>query len=355
LGIIPQQNWAFLASAAFGVTTEHDPSNDTEEVFASSEMIKAGMIVGPRLYSTGTILYGAEGNFKAVINSLDDARSHLRRLKAVGAFTVKSYNQPRRDQRQQIIQAGRELQMMVVPEGGSTFYWNMTHILDGHTGIEHSLPVSPLYKDAVRLFAESGVGYTPTLVVSYGGLMGENYWYMHTKVWDNKRLLSYVPRALIDARARRRMMIEDNDWNHILNSAGVKSIVDAGGKAQLGAHGQMQGLGAHWELWSFVQGGMTPMEALRCATLWGAQYIGLDRDLGSLEPGKLADLIVMEKNPLENIRDSESIRYVMLNGRLYDASTMNELGNHPHQRSPFYWEGGRDPGTVGELWQEDLD
>ncbi|MFN0156729.1 MAG: amidohydrolase family protein [Bacteroidota bacterium] len=347
IGITPEQNWAFYANVAFGVTTEHDPSNDTEEIFASSEMIKAGLTVGPRLYSTGTILYGAEGSFKAVVNSLDDARSHLRRLKAVGAFSVKSYNQPRRDQRQQVIQAGRELQMMVVPEGGSTLFWNITQILDGHTGIEHSLPVSPLYKDVVTLFGRSGVGYTPTFVVSYGGLMGENYWYANTKVWENERLLTYVPRTIIDGRSRRRTLANDDDWNHIDNAKSAKAIVDAGGKAQLGAHGQLQGLGAHWELWSFVQGGMSPMEAIRCATFNGAYYIGMEKDLGSLEPGKLADMIVMEKNPLDNIRNSESITHVMLNGRLYDAATMNEVGTRAKSRAPFFWEGGMDPGAVG--------
>ena len=108
-------------------------------VFANSELIKAGVMTGPRLYSTGGILYGAEGSAKAIVNSLDDAMSHLRRLQAVGAFSVKSYNQPRRDQRQQIVEAARALKMMVVPEGGSTFFWNMSMILDGHTGIEHSI------------------------------------------------------------------------------------------------------------------------------------------------------------------------------------------------------------------------
>ena len=346
IGITPQQNWAFYASAAFGVTTEHDPSNDTDEIFASSELVKAGEVVGPRIYSTGTILYGAEGSFKAVVNSLDDAKSHLRRLKAVGAFSVKSYNQPRRDQRQQIIQAGRELQMMVVPEGGSTFFWNMTMILDGHTGIEHSLPISPLYKDVITLFSKSQTQYTPTLIVTYGGLMGENYWYSNTKVWENERLLTFVPRGIIDARSRRRMKVEDDDWGHIENAKAAKVLFDAGTRVNLGAHGQLQGLGAHWELWMFVQGGMTPMQVIRCATLNGAQYLGLDGDIGSLEPGKLADLIVMDKNPLENIRNSESIRYVMLNGRLYDAATMNEIGGKERKRVPFYWEGGMDPGAV---------
>ncbi len=353
IGIQPQQNWAFYASLAFGVTTEHDPSNDTEEVFASSELLKAGMVVGPRLYSTGTILYGAEGSFKAVINSLDDAKSHLRRLKAVGAFSVKSYNQPRRDQRQQVIEAGRELRMMVVPEGGSTFFWNMSMILDGHTGIEHSIPVSPLYKDVITLFSKSKTGYTPTLGVSYGGLMGENYWYSRTRVWENERLLKYVPRSIVDSRSRRRMMVEEDDWNHIDNARAAKMLADAGTKVQLGAHGQLQGLAPHWELWMFVQGGMTPLQAIRCATLFGAEYIGLDKDLGSLEPGKLADLIVMDKNPLENIRNSESIHYVMKNGMLYEAETMNQIGNQPVKREQFYWEGGKDPGAV--TTEADLD
>ncbi len=336
--ITPQSHWGYYVNLAFGVTTAHDPSSNTEEVFANSELLKAGLMTGPRLYSTGTILYGAEGSFKAVINSFDDAMSNLRRLKAVGAFSVKSYNQPRRDQRQQIIEAARNLHMMVVPEGGSTFFWNMGMILDGHTGIEHSIPVSPLYKDATTLLAKSKTGYTPTLIVSYGGLWGENYWYMSTRVWEDDRLLKFTPREIVDSRSRRRLMAEEDDFNYIDNAKAVKTTLDAGAKVQLGAHGQLQGLGAHWELWMFVQGGMTPLEAIRCATLYGAQYIGLDHDVGSIESGKLADLIVMDKNPLDNIRNSESIRYVMKNGRLYDGSTMDEIGNHNVKRGKFYWE-----------------
>ena len=336
--LTPQTNWRYYANLAFGVTTSHDPSSNTEMVFSNSEMIQAGLMVGPRLYSTGTILYGAEGSFKAVVNNFEDAMSHLRRLKAVGAFTVKSYNQPRRDQRQQIIEAARALKMMVVPEGGSTFFWNMNMVLDGHTGIEHSIPISPLYNDCLQLISKSKTGYTPTLIVTYGGIMGENYWYMKENVWENERLLRFTPREVVDSRSRRRTMASDDDFFYIEHSKTAKKIVDLGGKVQLGAHGQLQGLGAHWELWMLVQGGMTPMEAIRCATLYGAQYIGLDNDLGSLEPGKLADLIVMEKNPLEDIRNSESISHVVKNGRIYDAHTMDEIGNHPKKREIFYWE-----------------
>ena len=336
--IIPQQNWALYAGLTFGVTTTHDPSNDTSQIFAASEMAKAGMITAPRIFSTGTILYGATGSFKAEIESLEDAQAHLRRMKAVGAFSVKSYNQPRRDQRQQILTAARELEMMVVPEGGSLFQHNLTMVVDGHTGIEHSIPVARIYSDVLQLWPKTKVGYTPTLVVGYGGLWGENYWYQKTNVWENERLMTFVPRQFVDPSSRRRTMVPDDEFNHISNALICKQLLDAGGRIQVGAHGQREGLGAHWEIWMLVQGGMTPHQALRAATLDGARYLGLDADLGSLQPGKLADVLVLEKNPLDNIRGSQEIRFVMVNGRLFDARTLNQIGNHPKEREKFFFE-----------------
>lgn len=337
-GITPQQDWNYYANLAFGVTTSHDPSSNTEMVFSQSEMLKAGNLIGPRVYSTGTILYGADGDFKAVINNIDDARSHLRRLKAVGAFSVKSYNQPRREQRQQIIEAARELQMEVVPEGGSTFFTNMNMIIDGHTGIEHAIPVWPVYKDVKAFWNGSKTAYTPTLIVSYGSQFGENFWYDRTEVWKNERLLNFTPQFIIDARSRRRTTAEYGDYGHIEVSKAVKQINDGGTKVNLGAHGQIQGLGAHWELWMLTQGGMSPLQAIRCATINGASYLGMDKEIGSLEVGKLADMVILNDNPLVDIHNSEKINYVMVNGRLYDAYSMNEVGNREKARLAFWWQ-----------------
>ena len=336
LGILPQQSWPLLANLAFGVTTIHDPSADTKTVFAEAEMSATGAMLGPRIFSTGTILYGAEGGFKAVVDSLDDARSHLARMKAWGAKTVKSYNQPRREQRQQIIVAAREAGMMVVPEGGSTFFHNLTHIFDGHTTVEHALPVAPLYDDVLTAFSRSGTAYTPTLIVGYGGLWGENYWYHHTDVSKNERLLAFSPRAVIDQRALRRPMAEEEDYNHIDLAKSAAEIWRRSGRAELGAHGQIQGVGAHWEMWMFAQGGLSPHETLKVATIGGARALGMDGDIGTIEKGKLADLVFYapENDPLQDIRRSENHAWVMKGGRLFDAMTLDQILPEAKKRPP---------------------
>lgn len=339
-GQSPQKEWSYYANLAFGITATHDPSSNTEMALSQSEMVKSGRMVGPRIFSTGTILYGADGDFKAVINNFEDAEFAIKRTKAFGTFSVKSYNQPRREQRQQIIKAARENDIMVYPEGGSTFYHNLTMILDGHTSIEHNIPVAPLYEDVLQLWAASKTANTPTLIVNYAGMSGENYWYQTTKVWENEHLLKYTPRSIIDSRARHRTMVplEEYDNGHILTSKSLKDLVDRGVKICVGGHGQLQGLGMHWEMWMLHQGGMTNYEVLRAATIHGAEYIGMGHDLGSLEVGKLADLVVLDENPLEDIQNSQYVKYTMINGKLYDVSTMNEIGNADNPRTRFYWE-----------------
>ncbi|HMV69205.1 MAG TPA: amidohydrolase family protein, partial [Myxococcota bacterium] len=319
-GVIP----AYAANLAYGVTTTHDPSADTSFVFSESELVEAGRVVGPRIYSTGFILYGAEDDDKAVINTIDDAREHLRRLARYGAFSVKSYNQPRRDQRRDVLQAARELGMLVVPEGGSTLAHNLTMIVDGHTGVEHALPVEQLRSDVVRLWAGNpGVHYTPTLLVGYGGVFGENTFYQRFDVWTKPRLQRWTPPGVLESRGKRRpLMLPEEDWHHVRLAATAWRLAQAGVEVNLGGHGQLQGLGPHWEMWAMVDGGFPALEALRAGTIHGARHLGMDGDLGSIEVGKMADLIVLAQDPLLQIQNTEAVVRVMKGGVLYDPDTL---------------------------------
>ena len=337
--IIPQQNWKNLSSLAFGVTTIHDPSNDSSEIFAASEMQRSGQILGPRIFSTGTIVYGANSpTAHAKIDSYEDAFFHLQRLKDMGAVSVKSYNQPRREQRQQVLNAARDLELMVVPEGGGKLYQNMSMIADGHTTLEHSLNIATGYSDLTQFWSQTEMAYNPTLVVAYGGLEGEKYWYDRTNVWENTRLTRYVPRYIVEPRSIRRATAPDDHYNHIKVAAYAKTLRDAGVRVLIGAHGQREGLAAHWEMWMLNQGGFTPWEALRAATHDPSIALGMRDDLGSIEVGKLADIVVMDGEVLNNIRRSEMITHTMINGRLYDVSNMSEIGSGNSTIEPLFFE-----------------
>ena len=355
--ITPQQNWAQFSNLSFGVTTVHDPSNDTSSIFSAAELQRAGGTVAPRIFSTGTILYGAhDPGFASQIGSLEDAQFHVQRLKDVGAISVKSYAQPRRDQRQQVIAAARELGIMVVPEGGGNFQNNMNMVGDGHTGIEHALSIVRGYEDVLQWWSQTASGYTPTLGVAYGGLSGEFYWYDRTNVWENARLMRYVPRFMVEPRSIRRPKAPDDHYNHIEVARFAKRLRDRGVSVQLGAHGQREGLAAHWEMWMMHQGGFTPWESLRTGTADAAWYLGMDADLGSIEPGKLADLAVVGGDPLTDIRRSEFVDYTMINGRLYETATMNQIGNDTTTREPFFFEleGGDTIHPATQRWLEEF-
>ena len=336
--IIPNQNWSSIAHLALGVTTVFDPSNSASEAFPSEEMQRAGRIIGPRTFSTAEVVYGAKGFGFASIDSYEDALAHVRRLKAQGAHGVKNYNQPRRDQRQQVAAAAKAENMIVVAEGASLFTQDMTLITDGNTSLEHNIPQTVLYEDVLSLFAQSGVDYIPTLVVTYGGLAADPYWRYVDDVWTHPILSKHVPPAILQPSSVRRTKAPETDYADQYSAREARKLAERGVRVSIGAHGQEEGLGSHWELWSFVRGGMTPLEALRTGTITSAQHLGFDRDIGSLEAGKLADLVILSANPLADIRNSDKIDRVMVNGRLYDAVTMNEVVTGNRKRTPYYWE-----------------
>ncbi len=344
--LIPQQNWRLVQDLAMGVTTIHDPSNRASQFFAAAERQRAGMLLGPRLFSTGEIIYGAKApSVYARIDSYEDALAHVRRIKAQGGISVKNYNQPRREQRQMVARAAAEENMLNVAEGGSLFGMDMNLIADGNSTLEHNVPGDVFYEDVLQFFSQSNTNYTPTLNVTYGGLAGDPYWRQATDVFDHPLMIHTPPKILLADTARRT---KAPDWAFVDDNAAreAKKFADRGVKVSIGAHGQQAGVDAHWEIWSFARGGMSAVEALKTATIWPAESLGMQKDVGSLEVGKLADLVVLNADPSQNIRDTDKIVQVMLGGRLYDAKTMNEVATGDFTRREYWWEahGGRGAG-----------
>jgi hypothetical protein len=290
-------------------------------------MVEAGRIVGPRIYSTGP----GVGFWSYNLKDLEQTRNVLKQYsRYYHTNYIKMYLVGNRQHRQWVIMAAKEQGLMPTTEGGLDFKLNMTQLFDGYPGHEHSIPIHPLQQDVIRTIAESKMTVTPTLLVAYGGPWAENYWYtVHSPLKDEK-LKRFTPYEEFSSKVRRRAgalggWFTEEDHVFPKHAQGIRSLVEAGGLSGVGSHGQLQGLGYHWELWSMAGGGMKNHDALRTATILGATGLGLDSDLGSIEPGKLADIVIMDRNPLEEIRNTNTIRQVMKNGRLYDGATLDEV------------------------------
>jgi len=355
-GPMPQKHPSQYAAAAFGVTTNYDPYTSEIPAYTATEMQKAGLLVAPRFISTGRVIYGRanKGDHTFVpLHSYADAQNTMARKRALGGRVIKSYKQPSRRARQQLVKAGREAGVMVDAEGESQFYVDLSIIIDGHMALEHSIPVATYYDDIVQLMAHSEAANTPTLNVTFGEIMGENYIYQTTRAWEDPKIRAYVQEvnsgygaintpysAPLHVRNMTTLHAVDEIWDIGFRSLSrsVKKLDDAGVLINTGSHGQVYGMAMHWEMISMAQGGMNNYRILRTATINGAKTLGVEDQIGSLEVGKLADVIVLDENPLQDIRNSNSVRYTMINGRLYESLSMNEIGNYDRPRTRFYWE-----------------
>ncbi|HWO03107.1 MAG TPA: amidohydrolase family protein [Blastocatellia bacterium] len=333
-GVHQTQVWQYLANLAYGVTTTRDPQSSTTDVFEYTDLVETGDILGPRVYTTGPGVFSSSG-----LDDKDATRNYIKRYKdAYHTTTLKQYVAGDRIVRQWVAMACKEFGITSTTEGALDLKLDLTQMADGFSGSEHALPIHPLYKDVVQFVAKTGTFYTPTILVAYGAPWSENYWFETTDVHGDMKLRRFIPHALLDTMVQRRgQWFREEQYGHKGIAKAAADIVHSGGRVCLGGHGQMQGIGCHWEIWDLQSGGMTQLEALRAATIVGAHAIGLQQDVGSIEAGKLADLIILSKNPLLDIRNTNTITYVMKNGELFESETLDQIWPAQRKLEKQYW------------------
>ena len=199
-GILDTQNWTFLANLAYGVTAGLDVQTGSNDMFAYQDLVDSGDIIGQRAFSTGPGVF-SDNNFQ----SAEEVKGVLTKYKKYyGTHNIKSYVVGNRRQRQYMVQASKELEMMPTTEGALDLKLDLTHLIDGFHGNEHTLPITPLYKDVLQMFAQSGIAETPTLIVNYGGPFGEDYFYESSNAHDDAKLNHFTPHRIIDEKTKRR-------------------------------------------------------------------------------------------------------------------------------------------------------
>ncbi|QDM40758.1 amidohydrolase family protein [Altererythrobacter sp. TH136] len=324
--------WGPAANLAYGVTSAFDPSTLTIDMLAYQDALDAGLVVGSRIFSTGTAIFGFND-----FRSPEQIDAVLRRYRdRYGLTNVKMYRSGNRRVRQWIAERARALGLQPTTEGALSAKLGLSHILDGFAGNEHAIPPPVLYDDFVQLLARSGTSYDLTLQITHGGYPAQDFFIARDAPHGDAKYARFAPAWFRDQKLWQREWRDPSAYLFPTIAASALAVKRAGGLVSIGAHGEVPGLGTHWEMEAHQMGGWTPAEILRSATIDGARTIGREADLGSIEPGKLADLVVLDKDPRTDITNARAIAWVMKNGRLYHGDDLAEVW--PDSKPPpVFW------------------
>ncbi len=324
-GVIPFHRPASASALAYGVTTIIDPAAAPRSVFPLAELVDAGRMLGPRTYTTSDVLIssGVAWGDQVEVETAEQAAFEINRRADQGAVSVKNFRQTSRRQHQLLLQAARARGITQTGEGGP-LYFDVGLALDGQTGWEHLIAPFPVYRDVVTFFGLAGIQNPPTVIVA-GHVNGAKTYYRPRAGLDrDTKFLRFFPRVMLERVTAGERVLPKSEFSFPFMAETAADLLRAGAYSGLGEHGEQPGIGTHWEAWALAEA-MTPLEVLTVGTMHGARFIGLESELGSIVPGKLADLVVLNGNPLADIRRTADIAYVMKGGWLYDGATLATL------------------------------
>ncbi len=326
-GVPMRRNMRLSTVLAYGVTTVRDPSGSNINHPLLRDLTEVGYTLGPRTYGTGQVV--SEGGFIGFgdhvnINNMEDARYHVSSRLAVGVESLKNFRVANRKKHQYLIEAAREHNMPVTGEGASPIL-ALGFAMDGQTGWEHAIAALPLFKDMTTFLAKTGVTHSPTMTIIGWPDGTQTYFRPYAKLQNDPMYRYVASKSFIEGRNTRSMVEQPKErfWHPVYAEASA-DIQRAGGFVTSGEHGEQPGIGTHWDIWTFADA-MTEIEALYTATVAGAHFLGAQDQIGSLKAGKLADLVVLNNDPMRNIRNTTDIAYVMTDGRLLQRSTLDQV------------------------------